>query len=226
VGKFCFWIGFFLIPFASFSSIHGLSAQPDNSKTDRHVEDNMLTSKHLPSIRIQFDNSFTYIGNVEFILKNIAKVDRRHFVVTDNKKRIQQMIVVQFEDILDGADFTYEYSYKNPVILGGQKYKHNTWFYNNAENVKENPGAEADRTMRLLKAKGYHLEDELMMSRFVRDYGKNRQNEIIIFYFENLKDTGFNLADFSENGQAENQYDPIAKALTERSLKSFTILED
>jgi hypothetical protein len=63
-----------------------------------------------------------------------------------------------------------------------------------------------------MQQKGYKWEHELIMSRFGRIVDAGKKNEIIFFYFENLKDhtqkpTGF----FPDGGNAPGQKQIEAK---------------
>jgi hypothetical protein len=64
-----------------------------------------------------------------------------------------------------------------------------------------------------------------MMSRFVRVVDEQRRHEIIIYYVENLRDAGFSIAEYVDEGPASERQTAIEKALTQRSLKSFTVIE-
>lgn len=201
----------------------GQASQPDE-QTERRVENNVLVSNQMPAIRIKVDKAFKYVGNIQFPLKGIAQVERFVFAVAD-RKHIKRLFVVQFEGFLDGNDHTYKYRITNPVTLGGQVYNQNTWFFDNAKNIKDNPGTESDKMTAFLKQKGYSLDDELMMSRFVRVVDEAKRHEIIIYYLENLKDAGFPLSDYAGDSPPSERQIELQKALTARSLKSFTILE-
>lgn len=192
---------------------------------DRGFENGVFTSERLPRIRMKVDPAFAYIGNVTFELKNIALVDRHIFVDAD-VERIKRMIVLQFEGFLDNNDHTYLWEITNPISLGGDDYKHNTFFFDTSKAIAENPGAEMDHTVAFLEREGYQLESEQMVSRFARVVDAARRHELIIFYHENVRDTGHSLAEVSEDGGVLPQHAAIAEALTKRSLKRFSVLDD
>lgn len=189
----------------------------------RFVKGRCFTSRLNPSIQIEFDPAFIYVGNVEFDLKGVARADRHVFVVA-NKQQVERMIVLQFEGFLDNNQMTYSYLPRNPVDLGGKIYGHDNSFFSIAAEVAEHPGAEIDHTARLLESHGYHLEDEQMTARFERIIDAARRNEFLIFYHENIKVTGHALAVIAKDDIILKQYQSIALALTRRSLASFKIL--
>jgi hypothetical protein len=205
-----------------FSALGTLRSGNLSNPKERYVNNNVIISDDMPPIRIKVNKVFKHVGNIQFNLKEIAQVERVIFVDAD-KRRVKRMFIVQFEGFLEGVNDYYKYSLKNPITLGRNTYGSNAWFYDNAEHIRENPGAEPDRTTAFLKAKGYHHEDKLMMARFVRPVGEAKRHEIIIFYFENLSDAGFTPADFDNDGKALESKRVLEKAFMERALKSFSI---
>ena len=214
----------------------------DNAPTDqpipnRSVTQNVLTSNSLPEIAIKVDDEFNYIGNFDFEIiansdeyeasllgKPIAKGERFVFVA-DSNKILKKLFIVQFEGFLPEYDFTYNYNFDKAGYIGKNKYRHNTWFYNNSELARQNPANEGAKTTAFLKEKGYEPEDELMMSRFVGLASEDRKNEIIIFYIEMLKGTtGYSLHEF-ENALSKEAVNAIEQPFIERSKKSFSIIK-
>jgi len=192
---------------------------------ERGFENGVFTSERFPLIRMKVDPAFTYIGSVTFELKSIALVDRHIFVDADGE-RINRMIVLQFEGFLDNNDHTYLWGVTNPISLGEHDYKHNTFFFDTSRAIAENPGAETDHTVAFLERERYQLASEQMVSRFARVVDAARRHELIIFYHENVVATGHSLAEISEDGGILPQHIAIAEALTRRSLKSFSVLDD
>jgi hypothetical protein len=149
------------------------------------VEGNVFRSQADPKIEVQIDQKVRYVGPVEFQIRAEAKGTRYVFVQADAKKHIERMFVVQQEGFLPGVVDTYKYPIRNPARLGEQDYQHSVGIYDDEQQIRENPGLEADLTRQFLESKGFHLERELVMSRFARPVGNDRRHEIIFFYFEN-----------------------------------------
>ena len=124
-------------------------AAPDTTQR-RYVEGNVFTSTYLPAIRIEIDAAMAYVGMMDFILKDIAQVERYVFVEADEAQRITRMIVFQFEGFLDNNDHYYRYRFNNADTLGGHLFNHNTWYYDGAVEMARNPGAESERTRAFL----------------------------------------------------------------------------
>lgn len=199
------------------------ASAPDTTQ-QRYVEGTVFTSTYLPALRIEIDEAMTYVGMMDFILKDIARVERYVFVEADVQQRVERMIVFQFEGFLDNNDHYYRYRFTNPDTLGGHVFNHNTWYYDDAAEMARNPGAESERTRAFLEGKGYRLDTELMMSRFVGVVDEEKRNELILFYFENVRDTGFTLAEIAtEGGDIRPEHAALDAALKQRSLQSLAI---
>jgi hypothetical protein len=195
----------------------------------RSVQGNVLTSADNPRGQVRVDPAFTYAGSYEFILKGIAHCERYHFVVAVGPQ-IKRLFMVQFEGFLPDNTYRYrrtdEYMVRmQPLRLGAHTYNHSTWFYDDAATAREEPGAESDRTRAFLQQQGYHLPDELMMSRFERLVDEAQRHEVIFFYDEDLRDTGFTAADLGEGGRAADQAERLAGELTARSLQCFAVVD-
>ena len=108
-------------------------------------------------------------------------------------------------------------------MFGSHKFRQNTYAYSNTESRRENPENEGVLTFDFLQKKGYSLEDELMMSRFLTVPDEAKKNELILFYIENASETKHKLSEFYKDDEATEIWKNISKGLTERSLKAFKI---
>lgn len=204
---------------------------------DRYVKDNKLISQTLPEIEIQVAEEFTYAGSFFFEIKAmseeyppeihgkaIAAGDRYVFVAADANKKVTKLFIVQLEGFLPEIEYTYNYNFSTADSIGNNKYRQNIWFYDSAKLAGENPENEGALTRAFLKNKGYSMEDEFMMSRWVGLASKDRKNEIIIYYLEMLKSsTGHSLEEYE--GMDKEQAESIRNALVERSMRSFSIVK-
>ena len=193
-----------------------------NSNDRRKVVDHTIFSDSLPTLEIAVDPGFEYVGILSFILKEIALVERVIFADRQSSNTTR-LFIVQFEDILDGVDFTYKYQTTNPVKLGDHDYQQGVYIYSNDESVRESPGAESDRTTQFLQERGYVHDDGLAMSRFARIVDEARRHEVIIFYQETLSSLGYSLESYSQLRLEDQQ--AITNALTERSLQNFNVTD-
>jgi hypothetical protein len=207
----------------------------------RYIKDGVFISTANPELSIRVDKRFLYIGNTELILKKIAHCDRHYWIDSAEDKTVRAMVALQFEGFLDGVNEKYRFSVPGEedeiaggnyrfspklVRIGSNDYVHNTWAFNHATDAQQNPGAESERTIKFLSEKGYKLDNELIMSRFVRAVGKESRKEFIIFYMEPVRTHGHSLADFPDGGPASPVYDRLSALITERSMSAITFLSD
>lgn len=205
---------------------------------DRMVEDNTIISPHTPKIKIEVADEFDYVGQFDFeIIANsneypmdlqgmpVAAGERLVFVKADQDKNIEKLFIVQFEGFLESNDFIYNYDFSNADFIADNKYRHNTWYYDNKVAIQENPLGESAKTDAFLKREGFQTEDHFMMSRFVGLASEDRKNEIIIFYIEMLKtSTGYSLDEW-ENSVPEAEATGIDSSFIARSRMSFRIVD-
>ncbi len=210
---------------------------PQNT-ANRSVDGTILISDKLPKIKIKVDDEFKFIGNFDFEIialsdeykdevkgKAIAAGERFVFAVADVNKVVEKLFIVQLEGFLPGFDFKFNYNFANADFIGDNKYRHNTWFYDSKKLAEQNPHGEGAKTRLFLEEKGFKLEDQFMMSRFVGLASEDRKNEIIIFYIEMLNGTtGYTLEEY-ENLKDGEEAKTIDSSFVERSKKSFTIIE-
>ena len=204
----------------------------------RHFSGGVFVSQADPPMTVTIADGFEYLGKDNFLLgePGTHDVERHHWVDSDND-RVTAMIVIQFEQILDGVEGKYEFkvpperyiagsNYRFApafVRLGDHDYLHNTWAFDTRVSAIENPGRESDQTLRLLAANGYRIDDEMIMSRFVRAVGENRRREVILFYMEPLRLHGHSLSEFPDRGPPSADFDRISATLDARARAAFEV---
>jgi len=204
----------------------------------RSVIDNVLISEELPKIEIKVNEEFNYIGKFDFEItanseeyseemrgKPVAAGDRFVFASSDENNSIEKLFIVQLEGFLPSNDLVYNYNMSQAELIGKNKYRHNTWFYDSAKAAQENPKNEGAKTRAFLTEKGFKLQDQYMMSRFVGLASEDRKYEIIIYYHEMLNQTtGYTLDEY-ENSISKDEAKSIRDSFIERSRESFTIIK-
>lgn len=189
---------------------------------ERKVVGKTLISNQLPKIKVKLKGNFKFVGKFDFTIRDVAKGER--FVFVDAKKnKIQRLFIAQFEAILPTSEEIYRYNFDKAQKFGEHKFRQNTFAYSNTEARKENTKGEGVLTEDFLKEKGYLLEDELMMSRFLTVPDVEKKHELILFYLENVNQTNRNLADFYKGDEETEVWREISRNLTARSLKAFKI---
>ncbi|MDH3493361.1 MAG: hypothetical protein OEM82_07420, partial [Acidobacteriota bacterium] len=203
-----------------FSALPVAPTEADNPV--RLVTDNVISSNGLPKIRIRVDKDFEYLGRFDFQIRDVAAGERFVFVDATNKK-VNRLFIAQFERFLPHIDDHYRYSFENALSFGVHKFRQNNYAYSNLEARQTNPNGEGVLTEDFLKRKGFELEDELMMSRFITVPRENRKHELILYYLENVSSSKHRLSEFYEDDQATEIWKAVGKGLKERSLSAFEI---
>lgn len=189
----------------------------------RKVDGRVLTSDSLPRIQVTVHRDFDYVGKFDFVLKGIAKGERYVFVDADQTKKIRRLFIAQFEGFLPDQPHTYNYNFDDAALMAGQKFRQNTYAFSNSVAERESPDAEAALTVKFLRARGFEIEDELMMSRFLTVPDAERKNELILFYLENASSSGKKIADFYSGDTETEVWQKISVGLTSRSRKAFKV---
>lgn len=190
----------------------------------RSVKGNILTSSEFPIIRVRVEKAFRYVGKFSFTIEGIAQGERYVFVDSEDR-HVERLFIFQFEEILPESDETYNYSFTNALDLKGHKFIHGTYAHSNQATRRNNPNNEGTLTADFLEEKGYIVEDEYMMSRFVTVPDAERKHELILFYIENIGPTGHRLTEFYKGEEETPIWKEISRELAERSFENFVILE-
>jgi len=202
------------------------TANKSEAKQTRHVKGRILTSTYLPSIRIKFDKAFKHVGSQKFTLYERAQAEQYYFVEADEQHRIKRMYIVQFEGYLPGVNATYDYPATKTVEIAGQSYIVEAQVVQSVSAVlKQNPQSDAARAVSFLEGKGYRGGESVLFQRFVRLVDKDKRNEFILLYIEDLSGTGFTAADFAKDGRAFSQKEKFLHELSNQALKGFTVLK-
>jgi hypothetical protein len=184
--------------------------------TRPRVRRNRIVSYAKPAAVIEIAPTFRYVGRFPFVIGDIAAGERIVFAVTE-QKRVKRLFVAQFEEFLPSSSEIYRYSFDNAREIGGLRFRHNTGGYN---VTRLGPGSEATAMHAFLKRKGYAVDDELLMSRFVTLGATDRRSELILFYLEPARDHGLTV-DVLDEGNAKWQ--SVRKMLERRSTESFRV---
>jgi hypothetical protein len=192
-------------------------------QTARSVNGQVLTSNEMPAVRLEFDKEFKYVGSQSFILYDVARAEQHFFVDADEENRIKRLYWLQFEGYLPNNTHSYSYKVNHLVNIGGLDFIADAY----ARNIKANPGradSDGSRARTFLERKGYRLaSDDVLSERLVHMVDKEKRNELMIIYTEDLNRMGLVAGDLQEGGKAIARWDEIAKGLLERAQKYMQI---
>jgi hypothetical protein len=188
------------------------------------VKENVFVSDERPKLTLTLDAKFKYLGSFPFDIRGIAGGYRYIWGEMDHDKHLGRAFIVQAEGYYPNNNGKYVYGTPNAAILAGEAYQHNVFIYDNDESTREGPGNEADLTKKFMQEHGYEWGPELIMSRFARAVGETKKDEIIFFYFEDLKNyTSKHVKDFPEGPHSAEQQ-TILDSVDANSRKAFTIV--
>jgi len=212
------------------TTVGGLAGGADGTRQGAgsphaRIKDNVLVLD-APKLTLTLTPTFQYIGSFDFDIKAVAGGTRYIWGQVDHDKHLRRVFIVQTEGYYPGKPGAYPAEPPNAVAIAGDAYQHNVWIYDNDLNARKNPGNESERTAAFMVSHGFAWESQLVMSRFGRATDTERKRELILFYFENLKDhSAKSVADFS--GKTETpEAKKILDAVDANSRAAFTIARE
>jgi ketosteroid isomerase-like protein len=197
-----------------------------NAGKGRSASKNKIVSQENPTVRIEIDEQMPHVGIVNFVLKNVAQVERYVYARHDSEKRIRRLFIAQFEAYLPGVKGGYTFEVKNPTRLGNFDYQTDVGVYNFAERITANPGAEPEVTKALFDRSGLKVDDDYLVARYARiTDAVEKRHELILFYYENLRDLGFTRAQLEPNGSRTPEAEKLYREFSERATRSFKLAD-
>ena len=192
-------------------------------KETRSVNGQVLTSDEMPAVQLEFAKEFKYVGSQSFILYDVARAEQHFFIDADKENRIRRLYWIQFEGYLPNNTHSYRYKVNHLVNIGDLDFIADAY----ARNIKANPGradSDGSRARTFLESKGYRLaSDDVLSERLVHMVDKEKRNELMIIYTEDLSRMGLVAGDLQEGGKAIARWDEIVKGLLDRAQKYMKI---
>jgi hypothetical protein len=200
-----------------------VSARPAAPPPLREVKGQVLTSREMPAVRLKFGGAFKYVGGHDFILYDVARAEQHFFVDADKQGRVRRLYWVQFEGFLPDNTKSYNYKATKTVNVGGLDFIADAY----ARNIKVNPGrpdSDGSRARAFLAGKGLRMgSDDVLSQRLVHLIDREKRNELMIIYLEDLRLMGLTAADVGEGGGAAGRWQEISAGLLERALKGLKV---
>ena len=106
------------------------------------------------------------------------------------------------------------------VTLGKNEYLNQTWPIKDA-GILRRPEIKSVLEQRKLTA-----EADWVMNRYVRAVDESKKHEIILFYLEAGSLIPVPVADLAPGGRSTDAWPKIEREIIERSLRSFSIIEE
>ena len=158
-------------------------AGPPHDMPVRHVDGNSVISPENPAATIRIDPAFHPLPDLSFGIEKQTWVDRRVFVDTQDA-RVRRMVVVHFEQALDGSDFRFQYPAKPPRDFAGYTWRFGAYDYDGDQEARLNPGREETQMRSFLRAQGLIVPHIWRTVRLARVSDGDGKSEIVIFYME------------------------------------------
>lgn len=197
-----------------------LAAGAENAQ--QYFKDGVLISLQDPSLAIDVDDSFTFVGRHPFTIRDVAAGERFIFVDTDDNL-IQRLFIVQFEGFLPGVDDFYRYDLTGSPVVADYPFRSNGYAFDILEAIAANPKSESAATYPYLESRGYLVPRYWMQWRSLTVADQARSKEMILFYVENVDATGLSLTDFYQEDAATAEWTDVQKELEVRANDSFRL---
>jgi hypothetical protein len=200
-----------------------LQAETKQPPVTRTVSGQVLTSKDLPAVQIEFDKVFNYVGAQSFVLYNVANAEQHFFVDADKDGRIKRFYWIQFESYLPDNSHTYDYNSPRIVNAGGFDFFADAYARSLTGNLGR-PDSDGNRARAFLATKGFKMaSSEVMYQRLVHLVDEKKRSELMIIYAEDLTGTGMTAADLNEGGSARARWAQVSEGLLDRALKQMKL---
>ena len=189
---------------------------------ERKVAGNAVKSQRDPAVRIELPKTTQYVGADRWVLYGMADCELHAFVEADARKNVQRLYWVQFEGYLPSRpDLHHTYDSPKHATIGGKDFYVDTWI--RTKDAPTESGSDREHVEALVSAKGYRMPEAMMYVRLVQFLDKEKRQELMIIYGEDLAPTGFIAAELSEGGKAHKRWADIADAMLERAERRIRL---
>lgn len=186
---------------------------------------NRIVSQENPTIVIDVSDKLKSFGVINFPLKRVAQVERYIFVHSDESGRAERLFIAQFESVLPGIKGGYSFPMTNATRIGSHDYQTQVGFFNFAQTIAANPGAEAEQTKAYLDQNGVQVDDDFLVARYARVASEEKRHELILFYLENLRDLNLTRSELEPGGSRSSERERVFAEFAARARRSFKVVD-
>lgn len=192
----------------------------------RTVEGNIIVSKSEPSLAINIDPTFRYLGEHPIRIRDVAAGERMVFADLDGSLA-RRLLIIQFEGFLSGIDDEYRYNLSRSPVVAGYPFRSNAYAFDFAKSAADNPGLESAATARFLDTQSITALQQLAMWRSLTVASRDKRNEMIIFYLEDLSLLNMTLEEIYDpvTGEETPAWQALQPALEKRANAAFSLAE-
>lgn len=174
-----------------------------------------VTSAQDPAVRIDLPAAARYVGVERWDLYGVADCELHVWVEADERKVIQRLYWVQFEEFLPSKpESRYRYPFTKTAQLGGMEFDVRTRF--GATGGQQRPDSDGAHVDAMVKAAGYQLPKGTMNVRLVHLPDAEKRKELMIIYAENLDAMGLSVAELEAGGKDAGRWPELERGLMER----------
>ncbi len=189
---------------------------------ERTVHGNVITSDRDPKARISLPQEAYYLGADRWVLYGNADCELHAFVEADAGRNVKKLYWVQFEQYLPSKpDLHHTYDSPRHALIGGLDFYVDTWVRSRTAAIEA--GSDREHIEQLIRANGYTMPYGMMYVRFVHLLDKEKRQELMIIYGEDLTPIGLSAAELGEGGKARARWPEIDKSLIERAKQKITV---
>lgn len=193
-------------------------------RPERQVHNNSVSSERNPKAKIRLPKPAQYVGADRWVLYGDADCELHAFVEADNQQNVQRLYWVQFEGYLPSKpELHHTYDSPRHIRLGGMDFYVDTWTRSSNEKIRS--GSDREHIEALIRAKGYKMPPGMMYIRLVHLLDREKRQELMIIYGEDLAPTGFSSSDLQEGGRAYDKWPAIESGLMDRAKSKISITE-
>lgn len=201
----------------------GQTAAENTISVLRTVKGRVIKSAGMPAAELQFGKQFKYVGGHVFILYGVARAEQHFFVDADKDGNIRRLYWVQFEGYLPTNTHSYDYKSPRKVQIGGLDFFADS-HSRKVDGKGGEPGSDGAKAQAFLESKGFKLQgQEVAVQRLVHLTDKEKRNELMIIYAEDLAASGFTSAGLNPGGTDAAKWPSFAESLLARAIKDLRI---
>ena len=196
--------------------------EPTAEPPERVVRDHVITSLRDPKIAVHLPSSTKYVGADRWVLFGIADCELHVFVEADQRKNVQRLYWIQFEQYLPSKpDLHHRYNSPRHAAIGGMEFYVDTWVKQTNDRIT--PGSDEEHIHTLIDAKGYKLPAGMMSVRLVHLLDDAKRKELMIIYAEDVAGTGMTAGELREGGTEHLRWPKVEQELIERAKQAVSL---
>jgi hypothetical protein len=138
-----------------------------------------------PALVLRIDAAFKPLLPLQVPIAGKTTADRRIFVDADAEPSVRRLVIVQYETVNPGAQFSFVYPAEPAAEFGAQTFQFFAYVHDDEQAAAKSPDAEAGITRAFLVEQRFRVPRLFRLARLARVADRDGQSEVIVFYIEN-----------------------------------------